>query len=657
MSDLESLKSKALKQEFFDGKKVFAYRDFFLPRQVDQNTWGSYLESLGFKKLAPGQNLIPQSFWPPTASSCSFLPFDSESQAQSSICSVASLSPTAQNPSPQLIGVAWVLNSGEKKALPLLFRGNPLRPSPWISTGFQSLFHLKERTPLLFDPVKLRDVPFACLQTILTTEDKKFLEHKGIDYWGIARAFIANLQSRKLAQGGSTLTQQYIKNAFLTSEKTIGRKIKEARLSLWLEEHLTKDEILERYLNVIYFGNIGHFEIRGIGAASQLYFDLPISQLGWSQCLVLAAVLKGPNQFHPSKKSKALENRYRALLEALITDKVLKPEDKLGLQNVPPVVLNLKSQTIQNAASYLASVKDLPDEQELFLALVPDMQNHIQKITSDYIKKINPALEASLVVIHRQSGHILTLINGKDPARSPYPRSTKAKRQIGSLIKPFIFYQYFLTYPHNDITTVINDEPIEIRVAKKIWTPQNHDKKFKGAVSLEYALSNSLNIPAVKLGLELPYSTWFYNQTHPALLLGAIEMSPLSISDIYFKIDQGRAARLTPFALEDQNIPVSGPTQTEETARDKVWASLKTAAISGTSKSIGLHPILSQRAFGKTGTTSGFRDTWFAGFLPDYLIVVWVGADDNTNVQLTGSTGALPLFLEAGRYLEGQAVH
>jgi penicillin-binding protein 1B len=542
-----------------------------------------------------------------------------------------------------------------------VLKGNPLKLTSWFSTGVQKLFHLRRRTPLLFESVRLPEVPFACLQSILSTEDKKFLEHKGIDYKGIVRAFIHNLRSGKLAQGGSTLTQQYIKNAFLSPEKTFKRKLTEARLALWLESQLSKDDILERYLNVVYFGNVGEFEIRGIGAASQIYFDLPVAQLSWPQCLVLASVLKGPNQFHPIKKPKALEARYQTLLDGLIADQILKPEDKNMYSILPKITFKIKSQTILNAASYLSAVSSLPESQNgVFLSMVTPLQNEIQNITFHYLQKTNPSLEASVVVVHRESGQVLAIINGKDPTLSPYPRATKSKRQIGSLIKPYIFYQHFLANPSDTPQTEILDGPLEIEVGNKRWTPQNYDNKFLGKVSLETALAQSLNIPAVKLGLNLSYQSWFPGQSHPSLLLGAIEMSPLEVARLYLQIDQGPSASLL-FEAPPNSFIQSGVlealTEPQKEARDKVWSILKKAAQVGTSKAIQFHPKLKDQAFGKTGTTSGFRDSWFAGFLNHYLIVVWVGADDNTNTKLTGSTGALPLFLEIANFLQSQALH
>jgi penicillin-binding protein 1B len=657
-ADWETLKSRALNQEFFDGQTVYALRDFISAKELTPSQWVPILERLKFRQISIEQPLKPNTFWAPSPNVCPFIKSQFQLDFVDQSCSVVSLDRLAPLIHPTLLGI--VFPNEESSQEHLILKGNPLKPTSWFSTGFQSLFHLRDRTPLLFESVKLSDVPFACLQSILSTEDKKFLEHKGVDYKGIARAFIRNIQSGKLAQGGSTLTQQYVKNAFLSSEKTLWRKLTEARLSIWLESQLSKDEILERYLNVVYFGNIGQFEIRGIGAASQIYFDLPITQLSWPQCLVLASVLKGPNQFHPIKKTKALEARYRALLDGLIADQILKPEDKNTYSALPQVTLNLKSHTILNAASYLSAVSSLPQSGEVFLSLVPSLQNEIQKITFEYIQKTNPSLEASVVVVHRESGQVLSIINGKDPALSPYPRAVKSKRQIGSLIKPFIFYQHFLAYPKDSPQTEIMDEPLEFEVANKKWAPQNYDKKFLGKVSLEVALAQSLNIPAVKLGLNLPYKSWFPGQTHPSLLLGAIEMSPLEVALLYLQIDQGPSrglffeAPLNSFASSGVSKPM---TELEKDARDKVWAILKTAAKIGTSKSLQFQPKLKDQAYGKTGTTSGFRDSWFAGFLDNYLIVVWVGADDNTNTKLTGSSGALPLFIEVANLIKSQALH
>lgn len=661
--DWEALKSRALEHGFFEGQIVTGNQDFITTHShMPPDLWVNYLTKRGFKILPAEQSLAPQTLWPPSTETCLFLKHTSKiSIHPSTVCSVVNTG-SASDTQSQLIGAAW--NESQNPSPSALFRGNPLMPSEWITTEPRSLFHLHDKTPLLFDPAQLSEVPYACLQSILTTEDKKFLEHKGIDYKGIARAFVSNLQAGRFVQGGSTLTQQYIKNAFLSSEKTLSRKLLEARLSLWIEKHLTKDQILERYLNVVYFGNVGPFEIRGVRAASQVYFNKPISQLDWPQCLVLAALLKGPNQFHPIKKAQALKTRYLTLLDLLIQDAILKPEDKVLYQNLPLIHLSLSSSEILNGSSFLSaasgSEKETNHEQvkDIQLSMVTWLQSQTQEITSDYLKNLNPKLEASVVIANRHTGHILAAINGKDPNLSPYPRASRSKRQIGSLIKPYIFYQHFLKNPEQGPLSLVTDEPIQLKMGSQKWSPQNYDKKFYGPVSLEFALSKSLNIPAVKLGYDLNFPEWFEGHSQPSLLLGAIELSPLEVTQLYLKIEHGRRTP-THFYLNDHSLDRQSPSQNtlSHEARDKVWSILRKASIDGTSKAIGQNAILKGRAFGKTGTTSGFRDSWFAGFLDQYLIVVWLGADNNQDIQLTGSTGALPLFIKVAENLSSQALH
>jgi len=657
----EELKSKAINQQFFEGQPAFAAGALFFSNQLTTSNWEHHLKQLKFRTTPLHLPLSPKSYWPISSDVCIHISGLSSDLPQNALCSVANIShETTTQDNMILIGAAWT----DSHTHPLLFMGNPLKQTQWVSFEFQHLFELYQGTPILFKPVALKEVPYACLQSILSTEDRKFLEHKGIDFKGLARALLTNIIEGRLAQGGSTITQQYIKNAFLSSEKTFTRKVTEARLALWLENELTKDEILERYLNVVYFGNVGPFEIRGIQAASQIYFDLPIGLLDWQHCLVLASVLKGPNQFHPIKKREALEKRYSKLLDSLVEEQILSSEDRAMYQNLPKISLSLNSTEILNSASFLSAVRDIPtDRNSIYLTLVTHLQSAIQNLTSRYLAKFNSDLEASVVVVNRNSGQVLTLINGKDPILSPYPRALKSKRQIGSLIKPYIYYQHFLAHPEDDLDTMIIDEPIEIKVGTKIWSPQNFDKKFYGPVTLNFALSNSLNIPAVKLGQNLNYKNWFPGANHPSLLLGAIEMSPIEVAEMYLKLDQGLTAHLSyvldlyePSAIwQMRKQPELTPT--EMSARDKVWAILRSSAFNGTSKAIAKSPRLVNRAFGKTGTTSGFRDSWFAGFFEQYLIVVWIGADKNMDTQLTGGSGALPLFIEVAEFLDSRAPH
>jgi penicillin-binding protein 1B len=549
----------------------------------------------------------------------------------------------------------------------------------FTSSQKKFLFFLHNQTPFLFEKVSLKDVSFSCIQSILNTEDQNFLDHEGLDYKGILRAFLANLQARRLVQGGSTLTQQYIKNAFLSSEKTLSRKLLEARLSLWIENHLSKDEILERYLNVVYFGQVGSFEIRGIQAASQLYFNSPAHTLDWPQCLVLSALLKGPNQFHPIKKAEALKKRYQTLLEKLVTKKILNQEDLSRYSELPPMSFHIQSQTVLNAASYMSSIEEIPDSPEIWLTMIPFIQNTLQSLTGSHLKSlkkniqdykepsVKASIEASVVVVDRKTHHVIAMINGQDPRLSPFPRALKAKRQIGSLIKPFIFYEYFKKFPRQDAQEqLIEDEPFSLKIGSQQWTPQNYDKKFRGSVSLEQALSESLNIPAVKIGLSLNYKDWFPEQKHPSLLLGALEMSPLEVTKMYLKIDQGietpliffQQQNLTLNQKEEIDLIEEKEADTDTTkahlARDQVWSILKKASESGTSKALSLNPHTEKTCFGKTGTTSGFKDSWFAGFTESYLVVVWLGSDTNENTHLTGSSGALPLFIKIAEVLQKQ---
>lgn len=520
-----------------------------------------------------------------------------------------------------------------------------------------------------FNKIRLSEVPVSCLQSILATEDQDFLKHSGVDFKSLMRAAWVNLKSGRFAQGGSTLTQQYVKNAYLSNEKTLSRKWQELQLSLKIEKTLTKDEILERYLNVVYFGQEQGTQIRGLGAASQYYYNRPVSDLELGHCLTLAAMLKGPHQYHPVKKTQSLQKRREFILTQMQDNQSVSPLEAKKARPLPPVSSMVMTHSFAPFAYYLDAWKKLnpqtPAPTELLLNVDLKLQTAIQHAAREHLKKLDATnskkLEVALMVTERKTKKVKVIISGQDYQSSPFPRAIVTKRPIGSLIKPWL-YKLALEHLNLNLDSLIPDDPIEITSVKPKWVPQNYNKKSQGLVSLQEALSLSLNLPTVYLGQTLGIEKWVESLvkilphidksewTHPSSWLGSSNLSVYDVSQMYLSFEhplnnQPQLESQPPLTIE----PVTTLSETES-ATPFIFQALVQAGANGTSKALAQSSLYPQ-IFGKTGTTSDYRDAWFAGWTPEYLIVIWVGRDNNEPTQLTGSQAALPLFIDIAKIL------
>lgn len=530
-----------------------------------------------------------------------------------------------------------------------------------------------------FSKIRLSAVPVACLQSILATEDQDFLQHSGVDIKGLLRAAWVNLKSGRFAQGGSTLTQQYVKNAYLSNEKTLSRKWQELQLSLKIEKTLSKDQILERYLNVVYFGQEQGTQIRGLGAASQYYYNREVSDLELSHCLTLAAMLKGPHQYHPVKKTQALQKRREFILTQLLDNKTILPLEADKARPLPTISNRVVNNSFAPFAYYLDAWKklnpNLTQPAELLLNVDIKQQTAIQRAAKEHLNKLeqnsNKKFEVALMVTERKTKKVKVIISGKDYQTSPFPRAIVTKRPIGSLIKPWL-YKLAIEQLNLNLESLIPDEPIEINSVKPKWTPQNYNKKHQGLISLQDSLSQSLNLPTVYLGQTLGLEKWVNSLTqilphinksewtHPSSWLGSSSLSVFDVTQLYLSFEHAQDNKpMLEFSLVNSKVtPLDSPQSPQppvkslvmDPASSLIFQALIKAGASGTSKALSQSPLYPQ-IFGKTGTTSDYRDTWFAGWTPDHLIVIWVGRDSNETTQLTASQGALPLFLETAKIL------
>ena len=539
--------------------------------------------------------------------------------------------------------------------------------------------------------IKLSKVPKPLIEALIATEDRNFYHHHGISFRGTARALVSNVSGGK-RQGGSTLTQQLIKNFFLTPEKTLKRKVNEALMSLLLELHYSKDEILEAYLNEVNLGQSGNYSVNGYGLASQFYFGLPLSELNISQQAYLVGLVQGPSLFNPWKNPEGAKKRRDIVLNNML---VMGYLDQAQYEKETARPLNVVSKPTLGTAKFpdfldivRRQLKTEYQESDLtnqglriFTTLDPIAQTKIQASFIDTVKRLasgNPAqlkdLQGAVLVTRPENGELIAAV-GSTQDFTGFNRTVDAKRQVGSLLKPLIYMSALESGRYN-WASQIEDAPINIPVeGNKTWTPKNYSGSGYGYVPMAQALANSYNLSAVRLGNEFGISSFSNNLTkfgvtskipnYPSIFLGAVDMSPMEMTSIYGNFATGgfkhptRAIRtvvdsnsrvLDRFALNVQQ------TINPSTAYLLNYG-LQQVMSNGTGKSAYNTFPADLKLAGKSGTTNDTRDSWFAGYSGNNLAVVWLGLDNNKITGLTGSTGALPVWINVMKQLRQKPVN
>lgn len=536
--------------------------------------------------------------------------------------------------------------------------------------------------PIIQNPRSLQEIPRQCLDAALAIEDPHFLDHQGISWRGLLRAFWVNLRSARLAQGGSTVTQQLVKNYFLTPERTLSRKIKEILISFLVERAIEKDQILETYLNIIYLGQQGNFQVRGYSAAAQFYFHKDLSNLDLADCALLAAVINSPGLFNPFKnKERALQRREKVLTDMEEQKRIL-PEDKLqALQKPLPekaaievretapyfidgVIKALHAEGFYDLSGYkIYTTLDLPSQRAAQTAV----QNHLKNLeatSAHHQKNKTHSLQAVLVSSDVKTGDVLALVGGRDHRMTPYNRVLESSRQVGSVFKPLVYLTAFYEMDDFSPTTLLTNKPFEHTSHGQKWKPKNYDGKTSEQVPAFFALKESLNIPTAKLALDVGLDKIInvaqdlgaVSEIKPyaSLSLGSFEMTPMEVLQIYSNIARWgdkKPLRLVRGVENKEGVSVwRAENTTEPSMVDKgnfvdLISILSEAMKSGTGQGIKAMGLDIECA-GKTGTTTNYKDAWFAGFSADQAAVVWTGYDDNTPVQLSGASGALPIWTQ-----------
>lgn len=532
--------------------------------------------------------------------------------------------------------------------------------------------------------LRLQNYPSLLIDTLILTEDKRFFEHSGISPLSIVRALITNYQAGKTVQGASTLTQQLVKNLFLTSEKSFQRKINEALMSLILDARYDKNRILETYLNEIYLGQNGSYQIHGFALASQFYFGRPVQEISLSQMALLVGMAKGASLYNPWRNPKAALERRNVVLKVLLDhQKITQAEYNLLITQ--PLGVKEKGSIYRQQPAFMQALnadlkKELGESKatqlsgaRIFTTLDHKQQNAAEQAVIGGVEKLEEKnkkikdLESAIVVAEYRTGKVRAVVGGRLTQFAGFNRALQSKRQIGSLVKPSI-YAIALAQPEDfRLNTPINNQPITIRVkGSPPWQPRNYDRRFSGSVMLMDALVRSLNIPTVNIGMKVGLKKVIAKQkemgwdqveipVYPAMLLGSYSISPYDVTKSYQVLaNAGLKAPLTTIEavmghngelIYQRNLAeVSKQVLPAEAAVQALYA-MQQVVERGTARSLQ-EEFSSLRLAGKTGTTNNARDTWFVGIDGENVTTVWLGKDNNTDTNLTGSSGALFIYKE-----------
>jgi penicillin-binding protein 1B len=527
--------------------------------------------------------------------------------------------------------------------------------------------------------VRLAEVPKEFLQALLAVEDRSFYKHHGFDPRALARAARSVFSDR--VQGGSTITQQLVKNFFLTPERTVQRKATELVMAVLLEIHYDKDEILETYLNEIYFGQDRDRAIHGIGLAAQFYFGKNVRQLSLAESAMLVGIIRGPTHYDPYRHAaRTLERRNLVLREA-------RDQGAINLEQYAQAraaSLGVARKTGTGTSQYPAFLqlvhrqlrrdydeKDLRSEGlRIFTTLDPRVQDAAETALAKRLAQFDkdkrfgqPGLEGAVVVTDPSSGEVQSMVGGRDPRYRGYNRALDAARPIGSLLKPAIYLTALSNPDKYTLLTPIDDGPFvwKSRGAPD-WQPANYDKKFHGMVPLKTALAHSYNAAAARLGTDLGVERVLDNvrrlgverplRPFASTLLGAVELSPYEVAQMYQTIASG-GFRSPLRAIREVTTQEGKPLTRYPLAVEQAFAPEPIALITyalqdvvreGTGQGMKNYLPPEVAVAGKTGTTDEQRDAWFAGFTGDRLAIVWVGYDDNRAARLSGSAAALPVW-------------
>lgn len=528
--------------------------------------------------------------------------------------------------------------------------------------------------------VRLEEVPDDLLKILLAVEDRAFYDHFGLNPLAIIRAVFANAMAGGVVQGGSTLTQQLVKNLYLNSERSFSRKLKEALMAGLLEWRYSKEEILEAYLNEIYLGQDGGRAIHGFGLASRYYFDRPLKELRLSEQALLVGLVKGASAYNPRRYPERALKRRNIVLQVMRDQDMITEDEYRTASRLPLGVSGRKGARLNPYPAFMDLLRlqlrqdyreeDLTTEGlRIYTTLDPRAQQAAQQALERRVKELEAGrklssgvLQGAVVMTDAANGEVQALIGGRNANDVGFNRALAALRPIGSLVKPAV-YLNALSRSDYSLTTMLNDRPVKLREAGgRLWTPKNFDGRMHGDVWLMDALARSYNLSTVHLGNELGIREVIKTlrslgvrhelPEYPSLFLGAATLTPLEVTQMYQTLATGgyytplrtiRAVQ-TPQGETLSRYTPSLRATVDSKAVYLLNRAMQEAVRNGTGKSLSRWVSPQLNIAGKTGTTDDGRDSWFAGYGGDRLAVVWIGADDNRALSLTGGGAALTVW-------------
>lgn len=539
-------------------------------------------------------------------------------------------------------------------------------------------------------PVKLDAVPPLLGETLIAVEDRAFMEHHGVSPMAILRAVWVNFTTGHVVQGGSTLTQQLVKNFYLNNERRYKRKLREAVMALIVEKHYSKSDIFETYINEIFLGQSGAREINGFALAAQHYFRQPLNELEPAQIAMLVGLVKGASHYNPWKHPQRALERRNVVLSVMNQQGLITAAQYSQAKNSPLGVQPPSNTSLQAYPAFLDLVKrqlqqdyrieDLRSEGlRVFTTLSTPIQRlaetSVQTKISQLEKRYKQNLQTAMVVCAVGTGEVLALIGDQNPRFEGFNRALDAKRAIGSLMKPFVFLTALEQPHHYHVGTLLNDTAASFTLDNgQVWSPKNAHDESHGDVPLFQVLAQSYNQATVQLGMNLGLSAIVKTLKAaglqedplevPSLLLGALDLTPLQVAELYHTLaadgvhtplrainevltSDGKPLKRYPLNIEQQFSPEA--MFALQFAMNKVFTE-------GTARSVlGLFPADLTLA-GKTGTTNDQRDSWFAGFSSELVTTVWVGRDDNQASPVSGASGALQVWAELMKTLSTKGI-
>lgn len=537
-------------------------------------------------------------------------------------------------------------------------------------------------------PVRIEEIPPMLGATLIAVEDQDFIHHFGVSPRGIARAMVANFKAGGVVQGGSTITQQLVKNIFFDHKPSLWRKFNEALMSILMEIHYDKAYILQEYINEVWLGQHGSRAIYGFGLASEFYFHKPLNQLEPHQIALLVGLAKGASYYNPWRHPKRALERRNTVLDVMLEQGLISQEQHDRLRKMPLEVATAGAAAQNPYPAFterlLIELRPYYSVEELrtaglrvYTSLAPSVQQLAEDAISKGASKLEKdrgikadSLQGATVILENHSGNVLAMVGDRRPHYPGFNRALDARRQVGSLIKPAVYLTALERAHEYNLGTLIDDAPIREETADgQVWMPSNFNNRSHGQIPLYVALSRSYNQATARLGLDLGIEN--VRQTIrrlgvqaslprvPSLFLGAVELTPFQVAGMYQTMANGgeHVEPRTLLAVSKANgeqVQRFRPKSNRGVDQVPIYLlryGLEQVMREGTGKSAYRRLPDSVPFAGKTGTTNNYRDSWFAGFSPGVTAVVWLGRDDNERTSLTGATGALSIWTEIMRQL------